>query len=236
MEDERIAPLRVVLFVFLYFGGLLILALLVFKLVVFRPDGPASTVDRLGAVSPRVERAQSGAGDKVAAKAGSQSSPNHSQPRRMTLQGPKPKAVLVKTDRGSFTITLLWKSAPGTAANFVTLVRKHFYDGTRFHFVGAQEVIGGDPNTRNADPGDDGKGGPGYTNAAEFNLRPHVKGTVGMVRGGDPNSAGSQFYVTLAPVPERNGRYAVFGQVDEGLDVLYKIRKGDKFISARLMR
>jgi len=66
-------------------------------------------------------------------------------------------------------------------------------------------------------------GGPGYTIPAEFNKRMHVEGTVGMARGDDPNSAGSQFYICLDRVPQLDGKYTVFGQVVEGMEVVKKI-------------
>jgi len=235
MEDEKITPTRLVVFVLGYLLSLFVLAFLVFRLAVFRPEGPASMVS-----SPTAIQSESSAragrekvkGTRPAARPGGASGPV----RKITLRGPRPRWVVVSTRRGTFRIRLLWRGATGTAANFVTLAEKRFFDGTRFHFVGSREIVGGDPKTRNNDPGDDGTGGPGYTIPAEFNLRPNVAGTVGMVRGPDPNSAGSQFYIGLVPLPERNGRYAVFGQIDKGLDVLYKIRKGDNLISARIMR
>ena len=74
------------------------------------------------------------------------------------------------------------------------------------------------------DPSGNGTGGPGYTIAAEFNTRKHLEGTVAMARkGNDVNSAGSQFYVALKPLPNLDGNYTVFGQVIEGMDVVHKI-------------
>lgn len=235
MQEEKITPIRLITFVFIYLFALFVLAFLVFKVTVFRPEGPASTVGRKNV--SRTSAESSAASDKAAGNALAPKPSRDLGPvRKVTLRGPKPRWVVMTTNRGKIRIRLLWRGAGGTAANFVTLAEKRFYDGTRFHYVSSREVVGGDPNTRNSDPGDDGIGGPGYTIPAEFNLRPHVAGTVGMVRGSDPNSAGSRFYIALMPLPERNGRYSVFGQIDEGLDVLYKIRKGDNLISARIMR
>jgi peptidyl-prolyl cis-trans isomerase B (cyclophilin B) len=72
-----------------------------------------------------------------------------------------------------------------------------------------------------------GTGGPGYSLAAEFNDQKHLEGTVSMARSQDPDSAGSQFYICLAPQPFLDGQYTVFGQVTEGLDIVQAIMQGD---------
>jgi len=115
-------------------------------------------------------------------------------------------------------------SAPNTVANFIYLAKKGFYDGLTFHRVEPDFVIqGGDPNGN-------GTGGPGYHIKAEFNSRKHLEGTVAMARSDDPDSAGSQFYICLAPQPSLDGKYTVFGQVIEGMDVVKKIKVGDKML------
>jgi peptidylprolyl isomerase/peptidyl-prolyl cis-trans isomerase B (cyclophilin B) len=82
-------------------------------------------------------------------------------------------------------------------------------------------IQGGDPNG-------DGRGGPGYTIKAEFNSQKHIAGTVAMARRQEPDTAGSQFYICLVPLPSLDGKYTVFGQVIEGMDVVNKVQKGDK--------
>jgi len=132
----------------------------------------------------------------------------------------KPIAVIV-TDKGIIKFEFFEKDAPNTVKNFIKLTEKKFYDGLTFHRVEPGFVIqGGDPNGN-------GTGGPGYTIKAEFNKRPHLEGTVAMARAADPDSAGSQFYICLAPQPFLDGKYTVFGQVIEGLDVVHKIQVGD---------
>lgn len=123
----------------------------------------------------------------------------------------------VETNKGTFSFVLFPEDAPNTVANFVDLAKKGFYDGTIFHRVIAGFVIQG------GDPTGTGMGGPGYTIKAEFNKRKHVAGTVAMARAGDPDSAGSQFYVCLAPAPHLDGGYTVFGKVIEGMDVVQSI-------------
>lgn len=125
--------------------------------------------------------------------------------------------VTVDTNKGRFSFELFPEDAPGTVENFMKLAREGFYDGTIFHRVVPGFVIQG------GDPTGTGRGGPGYTIKAEFNKRRHVAGAVAMARTADPDSAGSQFYVCLAPARHLDGQYTVFGQVIEGMDVVLAI-------------
>ena len=125
--------------------------------------------------------------------------------------------VKIETNKGAFSFELFPEDAPGTVENFLKLARKGFYDGTIFHRVAPGFVIQG------GDPAGTGRGGPGYTIKAEFNKRQHLAGTVAMARTADPDSAGSQFYVCLAPAPHLDGQYTVFGQVIEGMEVVQVI-------------
>ncbi len=141
-----------------------------------------------------------------------------------TLTPSAPPLVTVETEKGSFKFVMFPNSAPNTVNNFIALARVGFYDGLTFHRVEPDFVVqGGDPNG-------DGSGGPGYDIKAEFNSRPHLEGTVAMARGEDPDSAGSQFYICLGPQPGLDGKYTVFGQVTEGMDVVKKIAVGDKML------
>ncbi len=118
--------------------------------------------------------------------------------------------------------------APNTVANFEKLANSGFYNGLTFHRVEPGFVVqGGDPNG-------DGTGGPGYQIKAEFNERKHLEGTLAMARSQNPNSAGSQFYICLAPAPFLNGNYTVFGQVTEGMELVQQIRRGDKMTSVKV--
>ena len=110
--------------------------------------------------------------------------------------------------------------APNTVNNFISLVRKGFYDGLIFHRVIPGFMIqGGDPNGV-------GTGGPGYTIKGEFtrngfkNDRKHDRGVLSMARTMAPNSAGSQFFIMHDKAPHLDGQYAAFGKVTEGLDVV----------------
>ena len=130
--------------------------------------------------------------------------------------------AIIEMDAGKITIELYEKDALGTVENFVKLAKRGFYDGLTFHRVVPGFVVQG------GDPKGDGSGGPGYQIKGEFNSRKHVAGTVAMARSASPDSAGSQFYITLGPQPFLDGKYSVFGQVLEGMDVVMKIKRGDR--------
>lgn len=132
----------------------------------------------------------------------------------------KPFAI-IETEKGHLVVELFPEVAPKTVANFIKLAEQGFYNGLTWHRVVPGFVIQG------GDPLGNGTGGPGYTIPAEFNSKKHLKGTVAMARTADPNSAGSQFYITLAPQPQLDGQYTVFGQTIEGLGVIDKIVVGD---------
>jgi len=138
------------------------------------------------------------------------------------------QTAVIETAKGKIVFKFYSKDAPNTVKNFIKLANEGFYNGTTFHRVEPGFVIqGGDPLSKDGNPANNGTGGPGYTIDAEFNSKKHLTGTVAMARSRDINSAGSQFYICLAPQPALDGKYTVFGQVTEGLDVIQKIRKDD---------
>jgi cyclophilin family peptidyl-prolyl cis-trans isomerase len=157
------------------------------------------------------------------------------QPRQLTaeqLEEVKKKyakaTVVVQTNKGTFRFELFPGDAPVTVYGFAELSQKGFYDGLKFHrYIPGFVIQGGDPLSVDEDPANDGFGGPGYSLPAEFNSRRHVLGTVAMAHAPDPNSGGSQFYITLAPQPQLDGQFTVFGQVTGGLDVVLKLKQGD---------
>jgi peptidylprolyl isomerase/peptidyl-prolyl cis-trans isomerase B (cyclophilin B) len=113
--------------------------------------------------------------------------------------------------------------APITVDNFAKLAGKHFYDGLSFHRVEPGFVVQG------GDPAGNGSGGPGYTIKGEFTTKKnHIRGTLAMARTPDPDSAGSQFYICLAPAQFLDGKYAIFGQVTKGMELVDQIKVGDK--------
>lgn len=133
------------------------------------------------------------------------------------------------------------KVAPNTVANFVSLAKEGKYDGLIFHRVIPGFMIQG------GDPSGDGTGGPGYTIDGEFsnndftNDLKHERGVISMARSGDPNSAGSQFFIMVKASANLDGDYAAFGKVTKGMDVVDMIvnaprDKADKPNSDQVMK
>ena len=132
--------------------------------------------------------------------------------------------AVIETKFGNITLRFFPDVAANHVRNFMDLSEKGFYDGTIFHRVVPGFVIqGGDPNTKGTDRSKYGMGGPGYTLKAEFNSRPHKRGTLSMARSSHPDSAGSQFFITVADVPFLDNQYTVFGEVVSGMDVVDRI-------------
>lgn len=125
----------------------------------------------------------------------------------------------VETNYGTFKIKLYPEEAPKTVAHIKELVEKGFYNGIIFHRIIAGFVIQG------GDPTGTGTGGSGKSIPDEFNnnLKHSKKGMVAMANSGRPNSQDSQFYITLAPLDFLDGKYTVFGEVIEGMDVITKM-------------
>jgi peptidyl-prolyl cis-trans isomerase B (cyclophilin B) len=135
------------------------------------------------------------------------------------------EVAVIKTNEGEMVVQFWTDAAPSTIENFKKLAHQGFYDGTIFHrIVKGFMIQGGDPNSK--DPAKEstyGQGGPGYEIKAEFNNHSHNRGVISMARGPDPDSAGSQFFICLAPVRRLDGQYSTFGKLIKGDDVLDKI-------------
>jgi peptidyl-prolyl cis-trans isomerase B (cyclophilin B) len=135
---------------------------------------------------------------------------------------PGEEVAVIETDFGKIKLRFFPDVAPKHVENFKKLAREGFYNGLAFHRVIPNFIIqGGDPTTRGDDRSRWGMGEPGQPNIpAEFSDRPYVRGTLGAARTSDPDSATSQFFITLKEYPEWNGQYTVFGEVIEGLNVV----------------
>ncbi len=132
--------------------------------------------------------------------------------------------AIIETNQGKIEFNLLPDIAPETVRSFIKLANSGYYDGTLFHRVIPGFMIqGGDPNTKQPDKSKWGQGGPGYSLKAEFSSRSHLSGIVSMARATDPDSAGSQFFIVTTDSTFLNGKYTVFGEVTEGMDVAEKI-------------
>ncbi len=132
--------------------------------------------------------------------------------------------AIIETKFGNIELKFFPDVAPNHVDNFIELAKKGFYDSTTFHRVIPGFMIqGGDPNSKNHDKSTHGMGGPGYTIKAEFNGKPHKRGTLSMARASSPDSAGSQFFICVADSPFLDRQYTVFGEVVSGMDVVDKI-------------
>ena len=135
--------------------------------------------------------------------------------------------AFIDTDKGTVELELAVLDAPLTVANFITLARKGFFNGVALHRVVPDFVV------QDGDPRGDGEGGPGYTIRDEINERPYLRGTVGMALDWQ-DTGGSQFFITHSPQPHLDGRYTVFGQVMNGMDVVDRLVPGDVIRQVRI--
>lgn len=166
--------------------------------------------------------------------------------RKLLIAATKKEAVTdpvvtLETNKGNIKMQIYKKDAPITSSNFIDLVQKGFYNGLTFHRYEPGFVIQG------GDPKGDGTGGyvdpktrherriPLEVKQENAKLTHSGPGILAMARSSDPNSASSQFYITLAPAPALDGKYAVFGKVTEGLDIAMALRKGDKIVKATVL-
>jgi cyclophilin family peptidyl-prolyl cis-trans isomerase len=140
----------------------------------------------------------------------------------------KQTAVIALEKGGEIRMEFYPEDAPKTVENFVTLVKKGFYNGLTFHRVVPDFVAQG------GCPQGTGTGGPGYTLKAEFNKQKHLRGTVAMARSQHPDSAGSQFYICYGSTPHLDGQYTVFGRVVAGMEHVDRIKQGDRMTSVTI--
>lgn len=146
--------------------------------------------------------------------------------KAMTFKADTKYTAVIKTTKGEIQCELFTQEAPLGVTNFIQLAQGKFYDGLTFHRVVPGFVVQG------GDPEGTGRGGPGYTVAAEIGPL-HKKGALAWARLPDQvnpqkRSSGSQFYIALEDLPTLDGDYSVFGKVTSGMDVVEKIKKGDK--------
>jgi len=133
-------------------------------------------------------------------------------------------AAVIETKYGKMVAEFFHKEAPKTVANFQTLAKKGFYDGTTFHRLMKGFMIqGGDPLSKDPKNLDLGSGDPGYSIKAEFNNQPHRLGTLSMARGSHPDSGGCQFFICLNRCADLDNQYTAFGKLINGTNVLKQI-------------
>ncbi len=137
----------------------------------------------------------------------------------------KNSIIVLKTNFGNIKLELFEKDAPKTAENFLKLAKEGFYNGTKFHRVIPDFMVqGGDPNSKDDNWADDGRGGPGYFFEDELNpvtasyQKGYARGTVAMANAG-PNTNGSQFFIMHKDYPLPHS-YTIFGRVLNGMEVV----------------
>lgn len=132
--------------------------------------------------------------------------------------------VRLATSKGDIVVELFENEAPLTVNNFVHLVDQGFYDGLSFHRVLPHSMVQG------GCPVGDGTGGPGYMIPCECygdNYRRHFRGSLSMAKKSEPHTGGSQFFFTLTPSSDLDGRHTVFGRIIEGMDILARLQRRD---------
>ncbi|MCU0288039.1 MAG: peptidylprolyl isomerase [Acidobacteria bacterium] len=132
--------------------------------------------------------------------------------------------VKIKTAKGDIVIVLLINESPGSAANFVHLLKNKFYKDTYIHRVVPNFVI------QDGCPRGDGWGAPPYSIGSELGPLYYEEGSVGMASAGK-DTEGSQWFITHSPTPHLDGRYTIFAKVVSGMDVVHKLEVGDKIIT-----
>ena len=138
--------------------------------------------------------------------------------------------AVISTNDGDIVVRLLPELAPSTVAQFVELARSGFYMRTTFHYVSPGFILGGDPFSKDNDPLNDGGGNSREWIEVEFHEEyPVQRGTVGMMRkDADPGSSSCQFFIVLNRKPEWDGKYNIFGEVLEGIEVAETISKAPR--------
>ena len=143
--------------------------------------------------------------------------------------------VEIITGRGRIVVELFEDDAPNGVANFINLVEKKYYDGQKFHRVIPNFMAqGGDVNSKNDNPNDDGQGGPGYTIKTDLNKRKHFRGSLSYANAGI-DTDGSQFFLCVVPTTWLDGRHAVFGRIIEGQLVADSLVKDDELRSMKIL-
>jgi cyclophilin family peptidyl-prolyl cis-trans isomerase len=183
----------------------------------YNPEGGPYCATVAGTTAPARDAGSSGFNLSRACVASGATSKTYAAPPPRIISKNKSYIATITTEKGDIRVQLDPKAAPITVNNFVFLACERFYDGLTFHRVLPGFVVQG------GDPKGDGTGGPGYTIVDEKSDLKHEEGVIAMAKSAVPNSAGSQFYITLAPQPSLDGGYTVFGKVISGMEVVKQI-------------
>ncbi len=138
--------------------------------------------------------------------------------------------IILNTTKGNIEATLFASKVPMTAANFLNLAKRGYYDGIKFHRVIKDFMVQG------GDPTGTGSGGPGYKFADEIDKSlKHTKPGIFSMANAGPGTNGSQFFITHVPCAWLDGKHAVFGEVTKGQDIVDKIAQGDAITSIEML-
>ena len=140
---------------------------------------------------------------------------------------PKDQQAIIKTTKGKIIMRLLVEESPGSVANFVQLALNNYFDQKFFHRVVPNFVIQAGCNRG------DGWGGEDYSIRSEFSPRKYKTGSVGMASAGK-DTEGTQWFITHSPTPHLDGRYTIFAEVENGMEVVHQIEVGDQIINVEL--
>jgi peptidylprolyl isomerase len=148
----------------------------------------------------------------------------------VTAAAQEKRTCVLETEKGTIRFLMFPEVAPLTVARISELADQGFFDGITFHRVVPDFVV------QAGDPTGTGEGGSGKTIPAEFSQLHYVRGSVGMARDDDINSNDSQFFICITDQPHLDGKYTLFGQVVQGLEVLDRLRQGDRILRMRTLR
>lgn len=138
--------------------------------------------------------------------------------------------IVMTTSRGDIEATIFASKVPMTAANYLNLAKRGYYDGLKFHRVIPNFMIQG------GDPQGTGRGGPGYKFGDEFvDSLTHSKAGIFSMANAGPRTNGSQFFITHGPTPHLNGKHTVYGEVTKGLDIVNAVRGGDTIKTIKVL-
>ena len=141
---------------------------------------------------------------------------------------PRDQKAILKTSKGDITIRLLVDEAPGSVVNFILLACDKYFDGKRIHRVVPNFVV------QDGCPRGDGWGGEAYSIRSEFVPHPYATGSVGMASAGK-DTEGTQWFITHSPTPHLEGRYTLFAEVENGIEVVHELEVGDTVISVEII-
>jgi peptidyl-prolyl cis-trans isomerase B (cyclophilin B) len=154
------------------------------------------------------------------------------------ISQPADPVVVMQTTKGPIVMRIYMNAVPNTSRNFLDLVDRGFYNGLMFHRIETWCIQGGDPTgTGNGNYIDPGTGQPRFIQLEiNQNLSHNSPGVLAMARSNNPNSASCQFYITKAVMRGLDRNYAIFGHVLDGMQAVYNMGRGDKIISAQIVR